>query len=533
MKKLTLVFPFGDLELMAEAGETVFEVLRREGLPIRGTCSGRGMCGKCLVRCLTDSFAPPRETEKKKLGNLLDQGYRLACMLKLEEDASIELVPESQKAKIKTQSIDEMLQTDGESGYAAAFDMGTTTVVGFLIELTTGKTIAHASELNRQRPFGADVTTRCSYALENEGGLQHLQTCILEQLDTMIEQMIDDAQIQKVDVIRVALAGNAVMMHMAAGLPVDQLAVLPYEPAYRDAFEKPAQALRMQSVPEHTPICFMPLVSGYVGADTVAASLSIQQDMRKDIVLLVDIGTNGEMVVGNRDALFCCAAAAGPAFEGGRIQCGMAGIEGAIEKVYDDKGIQSQTIGGVPAEGICGSGLIDAVALLLKKGCIDETGRLSDVCGIDEKYDRRFLADGSFCILSVAEGANRDVVLTQQDIREIQLAKSAIAAGIEVLLQHAGKGLTDIDCVLLAGGFGSYMDHMNACSMGLLPMEALDRIVEIGNAAGKGVREYAASAACREHAGQLARKMQYIELAQEKQFSDQFMVHMSFDQAID
>lgn len=534
MKKIiTFEFPNGDIVLEGEQGTTIFDILRNENLPIAGPCGGKGTCGKCIVKCLTDSFDLPSDVEKENLGGLYTDGFRLACQLKVKEDARLELVLESAKAKIMVEASEKNIQTDGEDGYAIAFDIGTTTIAGFLLDLKTGETIATDSALNAQRSYGADVIARCSYTLENEGGLEKLQSIIMRQVDAMCRKMIDQAKILSDDVIRIVLAGNPVMMQLCAGISVEKLAVLPYEPSYHQAFFQEAQKLSLLSVTKDTSVWFMPVISGYVGADTIAASIAVDQDKKAITSLMIDIGTNGEIVLGNQDGLFCCSTAAGPAFEGGKIHCGMGGVEGAIEKIYDRNGVVCETIGGGAAKGLCGSGLIDAVSLLLRQGCIDENGLLSNEWCVNQKYEQRFLPDGSFCLCSQAEGAERDVVLTQRDIREIQLAKGAVAAGIEVLVRNAGIDWSDIDIVYLAGGFGSYIDYHSACHIGLLPQQLENKIIGIGNAAGRGVREFAANKLQREHADKLSETVEYVELARTTQFNDCFMEHMLFVQAID
>lgn len=534
MKKIiTFEFPNGDIVLEGDEGLTIFDILRDANLPIAGPCGGKGTCGKCLVKCLTDSFDLPNDAEKEKLGGLYKDGFRLACQLMIKEDACLELVLESDKAKIMVEAAEQSIQTDGEDGYAIAFDIGTTTIAGFLLDLKTGETIATNSALNAQRSYGADVITRCSYTLENEGGLEKLQSIVVKQLDTMCKKMIHQATISSDKIIRIVLAGNPVMMQLCVGMSVEQLAVLPYEPSYHQAFFKEAQELGLHSMIDTTPVWFMPVISGYVGADTIAASMAVEQDCQSAISLMIDIGTNGEIVLGNQDGLFCCSTAAGPAFEGGKIYCGMGGVEGAIEKIYDRDGPICETIGGSKAQGLCGSGLIDAVSVLLEQGCIDENGLLSDEWCVNSKYDQRFLSDGSFCLCSTAEGAEKDIVLTQQDIREIQLAKGAIAAGIEVLIKSAGIDWSDIDVVYLAGGFGSYIDYNSACHIGLLPQQLKNKIIGIGNAAGKGAREFAASEAKRVYANKLSSTTKYVELARTSQFNDCFMDQMLFMQAVD
>lgn len=533
MPDITLRFPFGDIVVAAKEGETVFEALRRENLPIRGDCNGKGSCGKCFVRVLKGDQAEPGEAEREKLGKFFHSGLRLACLWRPVDDIFIELPLEREKAKILTEDNGLAFQSDGEDGLAIAFDIGTTTIAGFLIDLKNGEKIAKASALNEQKIYGADVITRSNYTLENPNGLETLQKIILKQIGELSLQMLRESCENSEDVIRLALCGNPTMIQICAGMSLEKLAVLPYTPSYYGGFSKPAWECGIEFLPAGTEICFMPLISGYVGADCVAASLACGQDENEMLTLLVDIGTNGEMLLGNREKMFSCATAAGPAFEGGNISQGSGAVEGAVEKVYDDNGPKCTTIANHAAKSICGSGLIDAAALLVKKGCINASGLLSDEYCYDENYDERFDHEGNFVLANKSEGTEFDILLSPKDIRELQLAKSAIASGIESLLARAGVEAEAVEKLYLAGGFGNYIDQKNACFIGLIPEAFQEKIVVVGNAAGLGCCAYAASAKTRKRAEELRKKVENIDLSHDQGFSERFMENMAFDKAID
>lgn len=532
MPKVTIRFAFGDIELQTEHGENLLSVLRKENLPIAASCGGAGTCGKCKIKLIFPKEMLITQQEKTKLKrDHIDAGYRLACMIDVIDDIVIELPIQSSKPQLAPISQIDRYKTDDEDGYAFAFDIGTTTIAGFLLDLQTGKTIDCESSLNQQCAYGADVLSRCNYTFENENGLSLLHEIIMQQIDYLCKKMLLRNQKQQNEIIRIVLVGNPTMMQICANIDLHSIAVAPYQPAFFDSFEIQASDIGLDFA-SSTKACFFSQISGFLGADIVSACLANNIGFRKENCLIIDIGTNGEMVLGNHERLYACSTAAGPAFEGGKITCGVGGISGAIDQFNPEQIPCYSTIYDKPALGICGSGLIDLVSWMIHKGIIDETGKMDVENSFDEKMDACFDELGNYVIARKSEGAQRDVFLSQQDVRELQLAKAAIAAGVACLIEQADISYDEIDYVFLAGGFGSYIDYQHACNIGLVPQELIEKMQSAGNAAGVGACMLACSETIRKRSEILSKKIQYVELAQSKSFNEHYIEAMGFDNAI-
>ncbi len=389
--------------------------------------------------------------------------------------------------------------------YGCAVDVGTTTMAAYLIDLTTGRQLAAASMLNPQRSRGGDVITRANYTMEHPEGLSELAASVRAGVSELIDGMCAKNGIVREEVRHIAVVGNTIMMHIFAGLCVKYIATLPFVPAYSAARHVPAVELGMDY--PCAMVTLGPCVAGYVGADTIAAAIACGMDRPGEVALLMDIGTNGEMALRTDKGLWCCSAAAGPAFEGAHIKCGSGAVEGAIDSVkIDGDDVRVTTIGGQKPASICGSGIVSAIAEMLKAELIDETGYLDDE-------------------LKLAEG----VSICQKDVREVQLAKAAIAAGVEILAEAAGIEVGDIQKLYLAGGFGSYIDKRAACEIGLIPMELMDRISSVGNAAGSGAKMLVMDVGAVARAEDLRRRMKYIELSASAGFQERFADCMFFE----
>ena len=390
--------------------------------------------------------------------------------------------------------------------YAAAVDIGTTTIAAYLIDLKSGKTVLSASDINPQKKYGADVISRANYTIEHEDGLDVQTSTIRECVNSLIEGMLTRIDANSDDLFNITIVGNTIMMHIFANMPVEYIASIPFVPVYTDMIDEPAVAYDMPF--KKAIVTIGGCVAGYVGADTVAASLACDIDRTAKRALMLDIGTNGELVLKTESGIYCCAAAAGPAFEGAHIKYGSGAVPGAIDSVsISGNEVTVTTIGNRPAASICGSGVVSAVSELLKNEIIDETGYLED------DFE---LSNGVF--------------ITPKDIREVQLAKSAIAAGISILLNEAGIGPEDVEDVFLAGGFGNYIDKDAACNIGLIPSQMRDKIRSVGNAAGSGAKMYALSINARERAEALRTSMKYIELSARSDFQELFAEYMLFEQ---
>ncbi|MCD7735627.1 MAG: ASKHA domain-containing protein, partial [Lachnospiraceae bacterium] len=416
----------------------------------------------------------------------------------------------------------EILELRREPGRVcfAAFDIGTTTVVGYLLDAGDGRVLAVESDLNPQVQYGADVIMRANYALEH--GTEALSTCIRTEVDEMLQKLAGKAGIDPKDIFQVNIVGNTCMHHLFLGISPASLVHAPYTPAISEALILEAADYALTVHPK-AQLLMMPVIAGYVGADTCACLLATRPDQSEEITLLLDLGTNGEIVLGNRRRLIACSTAAGPAFEGAKIACGMRGASGAVDHVtYEDGRWSYTTIDRQPAAGLCGSGLIDLVACLLRAGLIDEHGRLES--GQEDSQTFVLVAPEE----AVADGG---VYLTQKDVREVQLAKAAIAAGVQLLMKELQATEADISEVRIAGAFGSYMDPVSAAEIGMFPQALADRVRAIGNAAGEGAKIALLSQEEWETARKLARQTDFIELAAMPEFQDCFVDELEFGDA--
>jgi uncharacterized 2Fe-2S/4Fe-4S cluster protein (DUF4445 family) len=414
-----------------------------------------------------------------------------------------------------------------------AFDIGTTTLVGYLRDLWTGEELAVASDLNPQVSYGADVISRIEYAINEPNGLKTLYTQVCNRLNRMIGELCEEAGADRRGVYAVSVAGNSVMQHLFLGIDPRNIAFAPYIPVVQEGLSlSPGQA-RMDINPAGR-VYVMPAVASYVGGDIVADILATRLWKRRGTALLVDIGTNGEIVLGVDGRIVACAAPAGPCFEGANISSGMRAADGAITSVRltAEGDFRIETIGGTRARGFCGSGLVDAVAALLDSGLVDETGRLLPPDELPETVPapaagRLRERDG---MLEVVFGDRHrgEVTLTQADIRELQNAKGSIAAGIQVLCDRNGVHPAELGAVLLAGAFGNFVRPSSALRIGLLPPVPLKRIRSVGNAAGVGAQMALLSRGERRQAQKLRSKVRYVELSGSPDFRDAYMDAMFF-----
>jgi uncharacterized 2Fe-2S/4Fe-4S cluster protein (DUF4445 family) len=471
------------------------DLMARHGLQTESPCGGKGICGKCRIRVSGDLSAPNANERKLLTPEELAAGWRLACMCRVDGEAVVE-PNRGESVHILTEG--GLTTVEGAAGVQAAVDIGTTTIAAYL--LRDGSIVDCEAAMNPQRSVGADVISRVDYVINHDDGLQFLAGLVRRKVDELISTMTARQRVAPEEVSRVTLVGNPIMTHIFAAIDPRAIAVAPYTPAYREAFVTRGLLASAPASEQLVGGC----VAGYVGSDTIAAAMAAGMDRSDEMSLLLDIGTNGEIALGGRGRMLCCATAAGPAFEGAQIKHGSGAVDGAIDRVWADDGrLRCHAIGGGAARSICGSGLVDAVATLLELELIDETGRM----------------DGPE--VALAEG----VALTQRDVREVQLAKGAIAAGIDILMKEMGVKEKDIAHLYLAGGFGNYIDRRSACAIGLLPPELLDRVTPIGNAAGAGARLMLAGP---ERAEALRRHMEYLELSGRKDFQELFSEKMIF-----
>jgi uncharacterized 2Fe-2S/4Fe-4S cluster protein (DUF4445 family) len=412
--------------------------------------------------------------------------------------------------------------------YGIAFDIGTTSVVGYLIDLLSGNEIARSSRLNGQQPWGADVLSRASHAMEKSHGVADLQAAVVGTLNQIIADCC--TSVDPRDVYYMTVVGNSIMHHLALGISPATIAVSPYVPVSRDGLTLRAADLGI-ALPK-AQAYFLPLIGAYVGADTLAVVMATGLDESDEICLAVDIGTNGEMALGSRDHILACSAPAGPAFEGAEIKQGMRASAGAIDRVRILDDVRVWTIGDVPPKGICGSGLIDAMSQMVRRGIVEASGRLLPRPDLEGRLPSKVLERiaGKDYTWEFVLSWDPYVAVTQEDVRQLQLAKGTILCGARILMEELGIDASRIAQVYLAGAFGNFVDKRSALGIGMLPPSIPpDRIVGVGNAAGQGSRMTLLSRSIRRRAEALARRIEYFELSKHPRFEEVFIESMSFE----
>lgn len=520
---------------------TILEYCRSHGITgIEAPCGGKGTCGKCKVTVTKPYYKEVLACQTKICdgmeiivggGTITGVGTDMNEAKVSASDDMVVLV--DRKADVQENPVSVYGNHSSNAGTLAACDIGTTTVVCYLIDKETGQIIAVRSGANPQRSFGADVLSRIdatARADDNDkanGGLQMMQTQIVSLLNGWISDMLMECG--RTEVCLFSVAGNTVMCHLLMGISPEKLGRAPFMPD--EYFGREFNPLDIGLENCQTMIIF-PAVSGFVGGDITAGMMETVNC--KALTLYLDIGTNGEMALGKGDRYVCCATAAGPAFEGAQIEMGMPASRGAVDKVWlEGRRIKYSVIGNDRPVGLCGSGLIDALAILLKAGIIDENGTILSGQELPilfrsyvfelEAEDAAQSTESSLAV-HIAPG----VYITQEDIRKLQLAKGAIAAGIDILFKEYGCKPCDLDILTFAGGFGNYIDKASAAAIGLFPPELLDRAKEVGNAAGNGAVSAALSQDAWERALEISKDMRYIELASYPHFDEMYVEHMNF-----
>ncbi len=487
---------------------------------------------------------PSLSDQRSDIERVLDELDDLEPRVDLPVLRSIGRVLRESDYKVTAVVVDETLidvqagDTTG-SRYGIAFDLGTTTVVATLLDLTTGTPMAVSSMLSKQQPFGADVISRISAVMLDPGNLDRLTDLAHSSLSDLTGEVCDEAGVDPLDVYEVALAGNATMTHLALGIDPEPLGVAPFILSARLLPEILAADLRLPVHPRARAVVF-PAFGAYVGGDITAGLLASGMNSDARIRLFIDIGTNCEIVLGSREWLLATAAPAGPAFEGAAIRCGMRAADGAIEGVTLDPAsadaLALQVIGDAEPDGLCGSGLVDAVASLIGTGLLDHSGRFvpDEVAAqIAPALATRLLKLGGERVFVLhwrgepGDAAN-SIFLTQRDVRELQFAKAAIASGWNVLLEEAGLAAADVQQVLLAGSFGSYLSPASAIKLGLVPKLGVMRVVSAGNVAGEGAKMALLSVRERAAALALLEEVRYVELSDRAGFNDRFVEQLQF-----
>ncbi|MCR4655217.1 MAG: ASKHA domain-containing protein [Lachnospiraceae bacterium] len=540
----------GDYEFTVEPGSNLLMVLTDNGVMVSAPCGGKGRCGKCAVRILSGDLQATAADERIFSKKELSQGKRLACMAVIENDLTVELLNEREEEMAALNGeetgdypspensvsglhqdkadIDHEDRTDAfyrneekdpdkvKDGFGLAIDIGTTTLALCLVDLPGGKVRKTYTAVNRQRRYGADVISRIEAACN--GKARELRESIRDDLAGGINALLSSDPVSGENLKETVIAGNTTMLHLLLGYPVEGLGVFPFT-AHSLSLEKRSFSEVFGDMGKFsgTPVYILPGCSAFAGADIVSGMFSLDFHENGKVCALIDLGTNGEMAVGNREKLLVTSTAAGPAFEGGNITYGSGSVAGAISDVtIRDTGVEIKTIGDKTPSGICGTGVISVTAELLKNGLVDKTGMLGDAY-----FERGF---------PLAERADGEMIrFTQKDIREIQLAKSAVRAGFEVLLKRFGIDRNGLYRLYIAGGFGYYLNPTKAAAIGLIPEELLDRTEAAGNSSLNGAIRFMTALDDRESVMyKLARQCREVVLATDRDFNDLYMENMMF-----
>lgn len=479
-------------------GNILMQKLRLQGYNLYSPCGGNGTCGKCKVY-------------------IKDEGYVTSCLYSVNKDIEI-ILPEPVEAKILTAQYEHTRVLPFNPGeianissypYGVAIDIGTTSLVFYFVQLITGSLIETRAIMNPQTKYGADVISRINYCIINEDGLSTLQSELIQTINEQLLHFAEKTEVTTNEIVKISVSGNSTMLHILLGVNPESIAFVPFTPVFTEEKLIKASTLNLNCNPEGD-IKILPSVSAYVGADIVAgiASIAPSDDHKK--YLFVDIGTNGEMALITPEKIYCCATAAGPAFEGASIKCGMGAIEGAISAYIDVENFK--TIADSEPIGICGSGLIDMLAVLLKTGQIKSDGYM----------------DKDFIVIPENEGDKDAIILTQNDIRELQLAKSAIATGMKILIQQAELSFDELDALYLAGGFGNYININSAIVIGLIPGELAEKVIPVGNTSGTGAMLALKSVNFDDVIKNILKRMNNIELSEHEDFALEFAMNMEF-----
>lgn len=619
MKVARVVFLPDEKSIEVEVGTTILEAAKEAGITLESLCGGKGTCGKCriIIEAGADNLNSITREELNLVKNgkltqdLLDRGYRLACMTKVENITANEKIvitvpmesrlgaqkilveglekelkfnplikkyfielpqptlsdpkPDLERIldTLKSHNVDcvetdykilaelpEVLRKGNwkctvtiwndkeiisiESGdtskrkYGLAVDIGTTTVVGYLIDLNDGKLVSVGSLLNPQISFGEDVVTRITYCIQNEDGLEKINQVVIGGLNKIIDDVCSTANIKREEIYEVTIVGNTAMHHLFLKLNPKFLALSPFTPVLRRGVDVKAREIGLKTNP-NANVHVLPVIAGFVGADTVGVILSTNIYKEPELTLATDIGTNGEIMLGNEDYIEVCSTAAGPAFEGAHLKHGMRGEPGAIEKVNIKPGtleVEYSTIDNLPPKGICGSGIVDAVAQMFLAGVVLRNGNINPEIESPRIRRNQNMLEFVLAWENETEKGVGDIVITQRDIREIQLAKAALYSGAKILMKRRQIEEKDIERVYLAGAFGAYIDKLSAKVIGLYPDIPLSKVKSVGNAAGMGAKQALISKEKREDAEAIARNTRYLELTIAPEFNDEFIAAM-------
>ena len=499
LKKLTIHSAGKISQADVLPGTMLLDAVRSEGFMVYSPCGGKGKCGKCKVY-------------------VRDEGYVTSCLYTIDKDIEI-VLPEPAEAKILSAQYEYsrvLPLSPGKSSrlsgspFGVAIDLGTTTLAFHFIRLTTGSLLETTTVLNPQAKYGADVISRINYCITLPEGLHTLQSELIDAINLQMAHFTGKPDIKPDDIVKICICGNTTMLHILLGVNPEPLAFVPFTPVFTEQKVIRASKLNLDCNPRGE-VKVLPSLSAYIGADIVAGIASLAPVPAHRNFLFIDVGTNGEIALVTEDRIWCCATAAGPAFEGATIEHGMGALQGAINIYYGQNNFQ--TIGDTLPVGICGSGLIDLAAALAGSGYVSSDGYM------EENY---------VVVPSGRSATGTDIYISPKDIREIQLAKSAIASGISILLRRAGLTVTDIDALYLAGGFGNYIRKESAEAIGLIPSGLSEKVIPVGNTSGTGAMLAVRSVLFERVIEETRGRMISFELSDDEEFPLQFAINMEF-----
>ena len=488
------------LEVEAAGECSVLDVLQAQRIDIQATCGGVGKCGRCQVLVRDDEGL----------------SYRLACMTPVKDGMEVVVEHAGAMDVVQSGTTSSFPPDGGAAGYGMAIDIGTTTVVAHLHDLATGERLATVGRANPQIAFGSDVISRISASID--GKLDLMTGIIQDAMREMKAKLCATAKVPPEEVARCAIAGNTVMQHIAVGLPPDTIGFNPFIPLSLFGDEHEIGGLGT---------CYLTrCIAGYVGGDITAGMLACELDTG-GTRLFLDLGTNGEMALAANGRIKCCATAAGPVFEGANIHFGMPASPGAITKVtWEDDAVKTVVLGDAEPIGICGTGIIDAVALMVRLGVVDDTGYLLGADELEEPLAPFAGEEDGHNVFYLTP--DHSIYITQTDVRSVQLAKAAVCAGILTMVDAAGIQVSDIGKLEIAGGFGAYLNLESAAAIGLFPKELLPCASSVGNTSGEGATALLVSSVARQREDEIVGKCDYLELSTSSEFNEFYVEMMEF-----
>ena len=500
--------------ILVKEGESLLDAFIRQEICISAPCGGKGRCGKCGIQVLNGNTWISEEDKKIYSEEELDAGWRLSCCLYPTEELEVS-VSQSDESLFEAVGETENTEESGteESFYHVAVDIGTTTIAMSLIGGESGKVFHTVTSVNSQRAYGADVISRIQASVD--GKKEVLKNSIQKDLQDSMDKLLKETGVSGEDVGKIVIGGNTTMGHLLMGYDCDTLGVYPFTPVNID-FIKGTEGILGTDRFGKKEVILLPGISTYVGGDIVSGMYAYDFTEKEDVCMFIDLGTNGEMGIGNKEKILVTSTAAGPAFEGGNITWGMGSVPGAICSVkLEGTEAEVKTIRDEAPQGICGTGVVETAAELVREEIVDETGAL------DEDY-----FDDGFPLAKTPDG--KEIVFTQKDVREIQLAKAAVRAGVETLLLRYGIKKEEVSKVYLAGGFGYKLDTEKAIAIGMIPEEWADRIVAVGNSSLSGACKYLKDENGDKTIEKLVSISEEINLSADKEFNEFYMNEMFF-----